>query len=556
MESTRSRAGFKLAGALAACSLFGGLTCGQVCSPWSVAATPSGRLSDVVWTGQGYVAVGAGGLVMTSSDGGDWVTQTVRTSADITRVLATESGPVAFSSAGEVLMSSDGSDWTLKEGASLPPLGDGLTGLACCVTYGRGTFLAFGPYRAFRSSDLRSWESTYYPVFGIATAVWTGRDFLVAGQWPYLIGMGGPIGATSPDGISWTRVEVPNSSVPAFFRSLTANATTWLESDWSVTWLSSDGGSSWRTVNPGGPVAASSWSGPRFLAAGAGAWAGESWDGLTWTTQALPIDAAPAAIAGGPGHAVIVGDAILRAPCTGSAESITIPAAAHNPGFNGTLWRTDLTVANRGTTPAVFTVSLLPWNQPNPAPATATFALPPGVMIRFPDVVGSVFAATGGATLRVAATQGRVIANARTYTQGPGGTLGQFMPGLTSADALTTGASGTLIGLSQSLDRSAGFRTNLGLVNDSPGPVTVDADFYRSDGALLGTRSYPLRGFESLQRNAAFEEVTSADVADGCIVVHSVTPNARFLAYASVVDNVSGSPVYVPALWTGPVQPD
>ncbi|MEW6338599.1 MAG: hypothetical protein ACOY3Y_04220 [Acidobacteriota bacterium] len=41
--------------------------------------------------------------------------------------------------------------------------------------------------------------------------------------------------------------------------------------------------------------------------------------------------------------------------------------------------------------------------------------------------------------------------------------------------------------------------------------------------------------------------MTTADVSDGYAVLRTPTPGGRFYAYASVVDNRSGDPIYVPA---------
>jgi hypothetical protein len=41
--------------------------------------------------------------------------------------------------------------------------------------------------------------------------------------------------------------------------------------------------------------------------------------------------------------------------------------------------------------------------------------------------------------------------------------------------------------------------------------------------------------------------VTSTDVPDGFAVLRTTTPGGAFLAFASVVDNRSGDPIFIPA---------
>jgi hypothetical protein len=87
----------------------------------------------------------------------------------------------------------------------------------------------------------------------------------------------------------------------------------------------------------------------------------------------------------------------------------------------------------------------------------------------------------------------------------------------------------------------------VGLVNTTAGAITVEVSFYSGVNILLGTRTYTLRPFESIQRTDVFGEPGAANLDDGYAVVRTTTSAGRFLAYASVVDNRSGDPIYIPA---------
>jgi len=78
-------------------------------------------------------------------------------------------------------------------------------------------------------------------------------------------------------------------------------------------------------------------------------------------------------------------------------------------------------------------------------------------------------------------------------------------------------------------------------------PLTVEVAVYLGDGSLLGRMSYQLRPYEYLQDNVIVAAFTAEAVDDAFAVVTSPTPGARFFAYASVIDNRTGDPVFIPA---------
>lgn len=228
-------------------------------------------------------------------------------------------------------------------------------------------------------------------------------------------------------------------------------------------------------------------------------------------------------------------------------EPIYVPGAAHVAGSAGTNWKTDLEVHNPGTTQASYTVALLKRDQDNPAPAEKPYTLGPGLSVRYPDALSSLFSHSGGATLRVTATQGQVMVTSRTYNDQPKGTYGQFVPGAPLSVAFGQGVSARLVQLAYSTDPEKGFRTNLGLVNASSLTIAVWMDLYRGDGTLLGTRGASLGPYKSIQLNDVFSTVATTDVADGFALVRTTTSGALLFAFASVIDNLSGDPIYIPA---------
>ncbi len=243
----------------------------------------------------------------------------------------------------------------------------------------------------------------------------------------------------------------------------------------------------------------------------------------------------------------VSGDPILITPPLVAEQPVWVPGAAHLTGANETNWRTDLEVLNAGGTQATFTVELYPRGTSVSAPAASTFTLEPGRAARYADVLHAVFGYSGGAALRVVPVQGRIAVSSRTYNQLADRTYGQYAPAFAESAAVGGGGEARLVALAHSPDQGAGFRTNIGLVNVAGVETGVEVRLHAPDGTLLGTRDATLRAFENIQLNDAFAP-TGAGALNGAYAV--ITPraqDARLVAYASVVDNRSNDPVFIPA---------
>lgn len=233
--------------------------------------------------------------------------------------------------------------------------------------------------------------------------------------------------------------------------------------------------------------------------------------------------------------------------CANSQSGVTasfIPAGARAPGASGSFWLTDAAVANFSTDVAVVNISYLAKNQSNTSPVNASLALGPGEQIILGDVFNSLLgydSANGG--LMITASHADVMITSRTYNAaGQEGTYGQFIPAAREAAAATQSAPGALI----QLQENDGFRTNIGLVNTGDAPVEVVIHLYSGSGAQYGTVSRTLLPYEMTQFDRIFNRVNAGVVSSGYAVVEVLTDGA-VLAYASVVDNGSNDPIYIPA---------
>ncbi len=231
-----------------------------------------------------------------------------------------------------------------------------------------------------------------------------------------------------------------------------------------------------------------------------------------------------------------------------SAQVLYVPASAHVSGSGGTEWRTDLEVKAKGGESATFKVELLKERVDNSQAFQATFNVDAGQSMRLVDVVNDVFSFDGAAALRITTTNGMIMVTSRTYNNDPDGTFGQFIPAFEAESAAESGFDYALIQLSN----SESYRTNIGFLNTSDLHHTVEVDLYTASGLFLGSTEFALRSYELWQANNIFAIVSDDDVEAGYAIVRTRTADARFMTYASVVDNNSGDPVFVPAQLEGP----
>ncbi len=229
-----------------------------------------------------------------------------------------------------------------------------------------------------------------------------------------------------------------------------------------------------------------------------------------------------------------------------AAQTVYVPVAANTAGVAGTSWHSDLQVKAGSDEGASFAVELLKSRENNSDPLRAEFNVSAGQSARLRDVVAEVFGFTGNGALRVTATSGSILVTSRTFNDDPRGSYGQYVPAIAADDAASYGSRLSLLQLSRSPTTSAGFRTNLGVLNLTGERLAVTVNLFDANGVLLGTVDRELKKFEHRQLNDIFATVGATDVDDGYAMVHTTTKGGRFIAYASVVDNRSGDAIFIP----------
>jgi hypothetical protein len=263
------------------------------------------------------------------------------------------------------------------------------------------------------------------------------------------------------------------------------------------------------------------------------------------------------------------GDPVLIPATTPPDSPIYLPAIAHNSGEAGTVWRTDLQLTNPDADSAHnWEIKYTPTGK-DPIVVARPITLAPDKSVFMDDLVAWVHggmlpadAETKG-IVRIAPTDGSSvypIVAARSFNLTPVGTFGQGIPPLWRAK----GVSGTdatrlvLIGMS-SEDIS---RTNLGFVNLSETQGTnFVAYFYDANGNVInppgtdgqpkpytfaiGPGSWDQDKLENRFRNAFKQALgTGLSAISAEITVNDGGPG---FAYATVIDNKTGDPNFIPA---------
>jgi heme/copper-type cytochrome/quinol oxidase subunit 2 len=221
-------------------------------------------------------------------------------------------------------------------------------------------------------------------------------------------------------------------------------------------------------------------------------------------------------------------------------------------GGSAGVFHTDARIFNPSTTKDIQIQAylLLPptpqFGGDNSGAQPTTITVPKRQMAVYNDVVQSLFnSGVSLAAIRLKSDDD-FIATQRIYAQsnaGCVGTLGQFVPGL---DVSTAAKQGVLI----QLKSSASFRTNIGLVNPNGTLANVTWHLYDKNNAVVGTVNtsavpaaiQPFGVVTPINITSVFS-APGADLSDAWVSFSSDQP---IFAYASVVDNGTIDPTFIP----------
>lgn len=153
-----------------------------------------GRLSDVVFSRDGFLAVGQDGLVASSVDGHVWSFQDPPTDVDVWGVTEVDDGYLAVGEDGFMMSSPDGWEWTQLSGKSFElggswEINELATNGSTIVGVGEGSLIITGKHGT-------EWVRQYAPVsWGeLNSVIWAGSEFWAVGS---------PGIFRSDDGVHW-----------------------------------------------------------------------------------------------------------------------------------------------------------------------------------------------------------------------------------------------------------------------------------------------------------------------------------------------------------------
>jgi subtilisin-like proprotein convertase family protein len=239
-----------------------------------------------------------------------------------------------------------------------------------------------------------------------------------------------------------------------------------------------------------------------------------------------------------------------------TVDHLVIPVVASTRGDAGTEFHSDVRIYNRSPSRQEATLFFTP----SAADGTASFSaqrlqIDPGQTVAFDDIVTAEFRTAGTGSLEIRGTPAALVASSRTFDQTGRGTYGQFIPA--EADSAAFGAEDGAVTIPQLLNTES-FRTNVGVTEIAGTGGDAGVDFYDASGTLIDSRTLTLPPWGHLQFSAfGGRGGMVVEAARAAVTVRS--PGMRVLAYASVIDNLSGDPIYVPAvsnpLWSDQILP-
>jgi Ig-like domain-containing protein/matrixin len=236
----------------------------------------------------------------------------------------------------------------------------------------------------------------------------------------------------------------------------------------------------------------------------------------------------------------------VQAAATTSQHYVAPGIAELNNGASN--FHSDMRVYNGGQAAVDVALKYFPQGSSTPNATTVTRSILPGQVLAIDNVLPELWSlnASGGAVTVDAPPNSSLVVTARTYSRDTaGGTFGQFIPGVTSREAVGFGERSLEL---MQLEESAQYRTNLGLVEVTGNAVDLEISAYKPDTKITTVVPFHLDANQFQQLGLVFsQKFQMPTVYNGRISIKVVGGQGRVAAYGSVVDNRTIDPTYVPA---------
>lgn len=227
-----------------------------------------------------------------------------------------------------------------------------------------------------------------------------------------------------------------------------------------------------------------------------------------------------------------------------SSAKLVVPGVADlQNGIDS--WRTDLRLFNGSTSQQQATIAFFPQGNSSPSNSTS-ITLAPGQVYGANDALRTLFNVNSavGAFHITTAAPATMVATARTYNQTSNGTYGQFIPAVAQSDSIGLGDPTRQI---LQLEQSSAFRSNIGLVEVTGNPVTLEITAWVPGNAVAPVLKVALAANEFRQYNRLLDSLGVTPAYNARISIKVVEGAGRIAAYGSAIDEGTEDPTYVPA---------
>jgi len=224
------------------------------------------------------------------------------------------------------------------------------------------------------------------------------------------------------------------------------------------------------------------------------------------------------------------------------ASKYVVPGMAHLE-TGAARWRSDMQIFNAGSASVRATLQFYRTGESTPA-GTQQVDLQPGTITSLENVV-ALFGESnvGGAVQVTTDSSSQLVVTARTFDQQENGTVGQFIPAVTSDDAIGIGERAIQV---LQMEESPNIRSNLGVVEVMGQAVTLEISGFAAESRTTPRVQVQLGPNEFRQFNQILRSLNVGNTYNARLSVRVVGGQGRIAAYGSAVDNRTQDPTYVP----------
>jgi hypothetical protein len=218
-------------------------------------------------------------------------------------------------------------------------------------------------------------------------------------------------------------------------------------------------------------------------------------------------------------------------------DRLFVPVVVHAGGI-ASQFRSDVFLFNRGETDAGLSLTFTPSGTDGTSQFTTVRRfLPPGNLVTYEDIVASLFETTGSGALEISGDVESIVARSTTYNVTSRGKVAQSVVVVSDEDA--TGIEETPLLLTP-LSHAEHTRMNIG-ISETAGKsgvvrIRIGAGFFPGQAIEIPILPFSHRQVPVSNEESIFSQGASVKVISG---------DARVVAYASIIENVSGDPMYI-----------